>query len=184
MHVAIVGKGPSLARLQFNRPLPDVTIALNQAILAVREHRLTHVYSMQKDGCEPHSGIDYPGNRQPMHDCPPGDMVMTREGERLILSQYESSTCLASAPGPRTIIAPEPWYMTSVEAAARFAVRELGASRIDLYCFDGYTRGDIATWQHESEPMNQPLSQGYITSAARVAQYLAEQGVVMQWVTP
>lgn len=179
--LTIVGKGPSLANLQAFNLTGDV-LALNHAIFRVREvsQHVQTLYTMQKDGCEHHTGIDYPGNHKPPHDCPPSDMIQPRGDEILIVSEHESRNCWASWHS-RVVIDPRPWYAPSVVAATQWAIDE-GVESIRFVSFDSFTRADDRYWTPDG--LRDHPTQGYLVSAMMAAQLCAQAGVTIRWVTP
>jgi hypothetical protein len=142
-NVTIVGCGPSILALH-RRDFPaGPVIAVNHSILVVRALRLPNVvYTMQKDGCQVHTGRAHVPILRCR--CPSPRMVAPREPEVLLLSAAESSRCHRSYPR-RHVFDVEAdfgmrWRTMSVPVAVRIA-EAMGCASVLMLGHDAYTHG-------------------------------------------
>lgn len=171
----IVGKGPSILRLRARDIPPGPVIALNHAILVIRELGLAQpVYSMQKDGCVPHASGRFP---VPIDRCicpNPAKMTPPREPEVLLLSAAESSRCFPDYPRRHVFDTADfglPWNTMSCPVAVRIAAL-MGCTSLLMLGHDAYTRGDFRRVEHGLVPSRRD---GY-RRAALQAQAFARAG--------
>lgn len=143
---SIVGCGLSILDLSPADFVAGPVIALNHAILVVRELALPNpVYSQQKDGCILH-GMQV---QVPINECicPFGpEMVQPVEPEELILSWAESQHCFALYPRRHVIDVQKDLGMGWATPSAPMAVlvaHRMGCTSLRMLGHDAYTNGDV-----------------------------------------
>lgn len=180
----ILGLGPSILKLTAEDFPPGPVIAVNHAILRTRELRLPNVvYSMQKDGCTPHGGVNDPPVKVPIRRCicPSWRVVPPVEPEVLLLSAAESSHCFPRYPrryvfdtlrdfGVR-------WNTMSVPVAARIA-HWMGCTAILMLGHDAYTRSDYGRVKDGRIIAG---NMGYLRAAVQAREYAESVGIAIDF---
>jgi hypothetical protein len=168
----VVGKGPSLLRLEARHIGAGPVFAINDAILRVRELGLPNLtYTTQKDAGSFHGWAG-------IHPIPP---------EILMVSGKESLDAFTDY-APRLVVDAErdaslpSWSCSSIEWIAA-TLQVMGVARVVLISFDAVTRGDARKVIGGTvRPASDPRGRYYKRAGARAAQIL--RGVPVEWLTP
>lgn len=179
----IVGRGPSLLELRPANFGPGPVIALNQAIIAVRELGLPNpIYTMQKDGCNPHG----PRARVPLRRCicPNGRMVPPLPSETVLLSAAESPNCFRSHPLRYVFDVRRDfglsWHTMSAPVAVWIA-KLMGCEAIVMLAHDAYTKGDLR--RVDGLAVKKVKVPGYRNAGEAAARQAAHLGLPVTWVS-
>jgi len=156
----IVGRGPSLLGLTVQDFGLGPVLALNHAILTIRQLDLPNpLYSMQKDGC----------------------LVAPQAPETLILSVAQSQKCFP-AYEPRYTFDVTRFGLPRTCMSLTFAValsKLMGCSQARLLAFDAYTAKDFRTVVGTEL---QTIGRGYLHAAGQAIRHAAKVGLPLEWV--
>jgi hypothetical protein len=174
----IVGMGPSILALRADDFGPGPVIALNHAILTVRKLGLTNpIYTMQKDGCVPHSV--HLRRPIPVCRCPSPRTVAPLEPEVLLLSFYESAHCSPRYPRRHVFDVERDfgmrWRTMSAPVAVRIAAA-MGCVGVRMLGFDAFRRADGR--RAYGGPANLV---GYSRSGAQAEAVALTAGLAISW---
>ncbi len=182
MTTTIVGRGPSLLSVKAEDFPEGPVIALNAAIIYVRTLGLPNpIYSMQKDGCVPHTHLAKP-DTHPCGGCPTWPMTAVQPPETLIVSSAESPYCFADYE-PRLVVDVEamgiPWHTMSAPVAVRIA-QSWGETSLFMVGHDAYTRGNTERWEPGVGLVDDPHG-GYYLAGKLAAEFAEAAGMTVTW---
>lgn len=185
----IVGRGPSLLRLTPDAFGPGPVIAINLAILAIRELCLPNpVYAMQKDSCVTNDIIGHwAGDTRA---CPgpcgaAGPLALPVAPETLLASVAESPFCFRDYPR-RYLFDVErdfglTWWTMSAPIAVLIASL-MGCTSLVMLGHDAYTVGDARLYEPDQGLVNN--INGYAQAGAECDTVAAQLGMAVTWVRP
>lgn len=156
----VVGRGPSLLRLTAEDFGPGPVLALNHAILTIRQLDLPNpLYSMQKDGC----------------------LVPPQAPETLIRAQTQSHRCFPEYQPAYTFDVIRfglPRSCMSLTFAVALS-KLMGCSGARLLAFDAYTVQDFRTVVGTEL---QTIGRGYLHAAGQAMRHATKIGLPLEWV--
>jgi hypothetical protein len=157
--VTVIGRGPSLLDITATDIGPGPVIAINHAILRIRELSLSNVvYSQQKDGC----------------------LVQPQPPEILLVSKAQSRGCFLDYV-PRHLLNPIVFRLHSNCMSLTLAIalgHYMGCRSARLIAFDSYTREDFRTVVGD-ELLT--VGRGYLHAANQAIRYAAKVKIPLEW---